>query len=203
MSDKHSQFDPRYAWLISQGTNSPWAYQEQYFAPAECELIISLGQRLASINATLGAERTVNTAIRRTTVSFFDPDSADTAWLFRRVERAVWQINQQFWNFGLHYLECLQFAQYHEPGDFYSAHMDMRTHPREQRKLGISVQLTADTDYQGNDLEFLNYGDNWSTAPRSQGSIVVFPSYQVHRVTALVSGCRHSLVAWAVGPSFK
>ena len=34
------------------------------------------------------------------------------------------------------------------------------------------------------------------------GSIVVFPSWQYHRVTAVTKVIRYSLVAWAVGPPF-
>lgn len=197
------QPDPKYAWPIRTGTDSPWAYQLAYFTRAECELISSQANKLQSIQATLGAERTVDASVRQTTVSFFDPQDPETAWLFQRLESVIRRINLDFWQFDIRFMECIQYARYDPVGDFYCAHMDMRPDPDSQRKLGISVQLSADEDYQGGDLRLLRYGNLWDTAPRDQGSIVVFPGYQVHEVTPVTAGTRHSLVSWAVGPSFK
>ena len=36
-----------------------------------------------------------------------------------------------------------------------------------------------------------------------QGSIIVFPSYQLHQVTEITEGTRYSLVCWAEGPRWR
>ena len=37
----------------------------------------------------------------------------------------------------------------------------------------------------------------------SQGTVIVFDSRDWHRVSPMISGVRHSIVCWTVGPNFK
>ena len=41
------------------------------------------------------------------------------------------------------------------------------------------------------------------TAPKERGTVIAFPSYQLHRVTPVTAGIRKSLVAWVLGPDFR
>jgi PKHD-type hydroxylase len=38
---------------------------------------------------------------------------------------------------------------------------------------------------------------------KSQGSLVVFPSYAIHEVKPVEKGTRYSLVTWVTGKQFK
>lgn len=205
MSEYKNLFNQQFSWSLSQPNNSAWAFSESYFSPLESRQIIEQGLMLPSFEATIntGETRNVNESIRRNRVSFFDANRHESHWLFQRVQGIVWSLNQQFFNFSIHYLECLQFTQYNQVGDFYTAHMDMRPNAQEQRKLSISIQLSDPDHYLGSNLELLRCGDEWDVAPRAQGTVVIFPSYHIHRVTELLSGTRYSLVAWVIGPSFK
>jgi PKHD-type hydroxylase len=41
------------------------------------------------------------------------------------------------------------------------------------------------------------------TANKSRGTVTMFPSYLLHRVTPVTSGERYSLTIWAHGPAFR
>lgn len=40
-------------------------------------------------------------------------------------------------------------------------------------------------------------------APRDKGTVIIFPSYILHRVTPVTKGVRKSLAVWISGPRFK
>lgn len=193
----------RYARVLNPATTSPWAYHINYFTQQECAHIIQLGLQLPVVEGNLGENRNIDRNIRVSTVSFFDSTSAETSWIFDKVQSAVDTFNRQFWRFDLKYIECLQFSRYENPGDFYTSHMDMYYATDEVRKLSLSVQLSDPGSYQGSDLMMFGSGENYSCAPREQGTIIMFPSYHVHKVTALESGTRYSLVSWVIGEPFK
>jgi PKHD-type hydroxylase len=195
-------FDRNYVWPIRNGTDSPWAYQENYFSADDCAKIIELGQAIPAVAANLGNQRQINQSVRSTTVGFFNPQDIHSQWIFQRLQSAITVINRDFWNFELNFIECLQFSKY-QLGDFYTAHMDLQHDRLEQRKLSVSVQLSDPTGYQGGDLRMFRHSDQWDMVPRSQGTLVVFPSYQVHEVTAVEFGQRYSLVAWVAGPPYR
>lgn len=108
------------------------------------------------------------------------------------------------WNYDITGMEDVQIGKYQESGH-YCWHADIGP-PCEQnfqRKLSCSVQLSDENTYEGGDLIFQDAGGDKYTAPRKQGSIVVFPSTLRHKVTPVTSGTRFSAVAWMRGPAFK
>ena len=70
------------------------------------------------------------------------------------------------------------------------------------RKLTVIIQLTDPETYEGADLE-LQLAHDYTPMTRAQGSMIVFPSFILHRVKPLISGERHSLVSWVCGAPFK
>ena len=64
----------------------------------------------------------------------------------------------------------------------------------QNRLLSASVQLIAGDAYTGGALQVFT-----ANATRKQGSAVIFPSYQLHRVYPVQSGERFALVAWMRG----
>ena len=106
----------------------------------------------------------------------------------------VREANKQCFGFELTgFGEDAQVSTYH-PGDHYDWHVDVgRQQP--WRKVSVSIQLSADDAYSGGDLE-LQYGRVPKKMPREQGTVVVFPSFLLHRITPVTSGTRQS---WLCG----
>ena len=108
------------------------------------------------------------------------------------------------------FTEDLQFTEYDGAGAFYTWHQDGLDGALAVRKLSMVVQLSDPDDYVGGELEFFALdGDESATASdrrvamRTQGTVVVFPSFEYHRVAPLRSGVRRSLVCWVGGPAFR
>lgn len=96
--------------------------------------------------------------------------------------------------------EPLQFSRY-ESGKYYNNHIDFTLNPNtfsHTRKLSLSLQLSNEDDYVGGDL-ILAMPDGEVKISRKKGTIVVFDSRIIHRVTTVESGTRYSLVKWVHG----
>lgn len=195
--------DRNHTWELKTSNSVPYAYHSGYFTAEECERIIETGLRYASMESFLGDTGSVDNNIRRNLVSFFANSDPGAQWIYQRCADAVNSFNQQFWNFELDFIETLQFTRYDRPGDFYTNHMDMSFGRRETRKLSFSVQLSDPDTYTGSDLLFLRCGHEYYDPVRTQGTVTMFPSFQIHQVTPLVSGTRYSLVGWVIGPPFR
>jgi PKHD-type hydroxylase len=57
-------------------------------------------------------------------------------------------------------------------------------------------------DYDGGDLQFFS-GPEITSVSKQRGTLVLFPTFMIHRVTPVNSGVRKSLVSWVSGPHFK
>ena len=65
----------------------------------------------------------------------------------------------------------------------------------------MSIQLSDGDDYEGGDFEMR--GSTTPEGQRDRGSVIIFPSYLVHRVTPVSAGTRRSLVTWIEGPRWR
>lgn len=105
----------------------------------------------------------------------------------------------RIWNYNIHRLEKVQLSQY-QIGGHYDWHMDSKDPVNnEQRKLSISILLNDDFEGGGLEIES-NKGEN---VLKSQGDIVVFPSFLQHKVLPVTDGTRYTAVSWAYGPTFR
>ena len=91
--------------------------------------------------------------------------------------------------------------RYRHGGDHYDWHVDIGHEVNGSRKLSFTLQLSASSDYDGGDLEFLNASYD-REALRQPGTIAVFPAYFAHRVTPVTRGERLALVGWMHGDSY-
>ena len=66
--------------------------------------------------------------------------------------------------------------------------------PPKVRILSFTVQLSDPAEYEGGELQI-----GLQNMTRTRGSAVVFPSYQLHRVSPVTEGRRASLVGWVMG----
>ena len=64
------------------------------------------------------------------------------------------------------------------------------------------VQLTDPEEYEGGELELCLGGEPF-VVPKEQGTLITFPSYNLHRVRPTIEGTRHSLVGWVTGRPFR
>lgn len=105
----------------------------------------------------------------------------------------------EIWNYFVHRMEKPQLARY-QVGGHYNWHMDSKAPINdEQRKLSIVILLN--NDFEGGGLELESHrGEN---VLKSQGDIVVFPSFLQHRVNPVTDGTRYTAVSWAYGPTFR
>lgn len=113
------------------------------------------------------------------------------------------EANRMEYGFYIDHLPPAQFSQYRE-GDFYNWHHDIDwcSSLHYDRKLSMTIQLSDENDYEGGDLEFLEW-QHPIKGIRTRGSVIVFPSYLTHRVTKITDGCRESLTNWIEGPRFR
>ena len=112
------------------------------------------------------------------------------------------EANRNAFGFDIDYIPNAQYSEYSE-GSYYNWHhdIDWGANIPYDRKLSIGIQLSDPKDYEGGQFEFQSI-----ESPKTfykQGSVLVFPSYLVHRVTKITKGTRRSLVNWIEGPRWK
>lgn len=112
--------------------------------------------------------------------------------------------NREFWEYDLTYLSGIQVTSY-DVGDHYDWHSDygMPKDPGHTRKLSATLLVTDPSEYEGGDLEFIDYHGKNLIAPRTTGTMIIFDSRIPHRVTPVTKGKRISLVAWMLGPKLR
>ncbi len=171
------------------------------FSPAECSRIVAQGgeTREAGIKDEGGA--TAHSGYRDSRVSWIRP-GPETNWLFSRMLDFVRHANEA--HFGIEiagFTEPLQLAEY-GPAQHYDWHLDIGNGPISVRKLSFIAQLTDPADYEGGAVEIFSAREPHAM-PRAQGSVILFPSYILHRVAPVSRGMRRSLVGWIGGPHFR
>jgi PKHD-type hydroxylase len=167
------------------------------FTVDECERIIELGNAQPNMGGMVEDHR--REEYRAGKVAWIGPQ-AGTAWLYHKLAVLFSEVNAYF-NFELlGLLDPLQFTVYGS-GHHFDWHIDVGGGAASLRKLSMTVQLTDGARYEGGDLQF--HDDTGRPQRRGIGTATVFPSFIAHRVTPVTAGVRHSLVAWACGPSFR
>lgn len=145
-----------------------------------------------------------DSSIRSSIVKWI-PQNDQWSWLYDKMINMASIANTALWNFDLHTApEQIQFTEYHaSQGGHYGWHQDIGPGMLSLRKVSITVQLSGPEDYQGGDLQIWQGGDSPIDAPKGKGTVVIFPSYMMHRVTKVTSGVRRSLVLWVGGEHYR
>lgn len=169
-------------------------------SPEECETVIGMSATVDKTHSSIvWGDHEEN--VRDTDLFFLHPNDSNN-WLFERIAGAVGEINKTIFEFDLDgSIHGFQLGRY-GVGQGYDWHADLGAlAPR--RKLSVSIQLTAPSKYEGGSLEFFRTETQSAHGWSELGSMTVFPSWLLHRVSRVSQGERWSLVTWLEGSPFR
>ena len=186
---------------LNDYSDSCWA--EGYFSLEEVRLLNEMYDRSQNKKqAEVSGEGYVKEDLRKSTVGFLEPTDPESRPFIDKLAHLAIQTNAQRYRFDLMgFYEPIQIAEYGK-GDFFDWHTDFSIGPASTRKLSLSVQLSDGSDYEGGDLQFM-INTETQNAPRTPGTVVIFPSFIMHRVTPITSGKRRSMVGWVTGVPYR
>lgn len=178
-------------WEGELSPNECQSFIDKYFLPAHPEVGV--------IDSDVNRPGIHNEEIRKSSIVWVHP-GAD---LFDLVFTYIKEANKKVWNYDISGMESVQLGKYSD-GGHYEWHVDSDEVSPDgyERKLSCSIQLSNEDSYVGGDLMFKIPMAEY-TAPRKQGTIVVFPSALWHKVTPVTEGTRFSAVSWMRGLAFK
>jgi PKHD-type hydroxylase len=189
------------SWNLAVDQVQHWAFFPEAFTNDQCDELVEYCNKQDLTEGAVGYSLNKE-QIRKSRIAFIPPTEFMVPY-YQRLSAIVLSLNEQFFKFDLHgFGEHLQFTEYVAPSGKYDSHID-RAYGIEVRKLSITIQLTDEDTYEGGDLELIPQIENPLKMPRKRGTLIAFPSYQLHRVTPVTSGTRNSLVGWINGKQFK
>jgi PKHD-type hydroxylase len=198
--DYKKPFAENISWPFFLDCVSDYVCYEDLFSYEEAESIINHAKTFEFNKAKI-AKQDEDLQIRDNEITFLGPHGIE--WAFQKLAKVSHEINQKLFKFDTFgFIEGLQFTQYTAPKEHYSSHTD-KIFGAQVRKLSVVIQLTDENEYEGCDLELI-FGEDKDTKkmPRKKGTLIMFPSYVLHRVTPITKGQRHSLVGWITGKPF-
>lgn len=138
----------------------------------------------------------------------------ENSWVFNKFNQIVYNINEEYYGFDLYGYDTFQYTVYDGMNQgHYDWHSDLlygidlgdTLHSSITRKLTMVMLLNEpDVDFTGGEFQ-LNVGreSEAATINMKKGSVILFPSFVLHRVKPVLSGVRKSLVIWVEGPKFR
>lgn len=179
---------------------SQYIYFENLFSDEECEKIVGFHKELPE---SIGKVGSLNNGFipekRRSKIHWINWEQS-TDWIFAKMAPSIFKGNHHWWNFHLSAMsEPLQLTHY---SDKDKGHYDWH----EDSALGgvlstrkLSCVILLNDNFEGGDFELVHSG---AVPELKKGTMVVFPSFILHRVTPVTRGERWSLVSWVSGPPF-
>tara|TARA_R100001244_G_scaffold105562_2_gene78317 strand:+ start:4023 stop:4610 length:588 start_codon:yes stop_codon:yes gene_type:complete len=179
-----------------------FSFQRKVFTKKECEHIVKLGKKEGLGKAFVGNKNKLNNKQRKGKISWIHPIKSNT-WMFERITYYLNELNKKYFKFELDgFLEGFQFTNYKNK-EFYDWHIDRGFNSTYARKLSLTIQLTDPTEYRGADLVLSESTEETVINEKEQGTLIVFPSFTMHKITPIIKGERNSLVGWCSGSNFK
>jgi PKHD-type hydroxylase len=178
-----------------------YIYYTGLFLPHEIDRILNFWEEDKTIKATLSGEDKYDDELRKSSVMFID-NTPENDWIYNKLANlAIHCNNERYWFDLLGFHQELQLTRYSK-GDFFDWHLDFGAGDISARKLSMTIQLSHADAYEGGDLQFM-VNNKIVDAPREKGTIVIFPSFIMHRVSPITKGTRQSIVGWVSGPPYK
>jgi len=143
---------------------------------------------------------TIDTSKRRSKI-YWLPKTDEFLDIYKTFHELIGRCNNEFYQFKLTEItEHIQYTVYNsEDQGYYDWHIDMGP-DKARRKLSLVCQLSDPSEYEGGELQ-INTG-HVMIPEKDKGTVILFPSYLLHRVTPVTKGTRRSLVLWIEGPAF-
>lgn len=180
-----------------------WYWFEHGFSIDEINKVHQLAEKFRWEDAVVLGSDSPKEEIRKSRIKWLMNTDRDAKWLYDKLLELVRISNSELWNFDLISSgESVQYTEYNEGGGHYGYHADIGQGSASHRKVSLVVQLSDPKDYEGGDFEILR-GMNPEPLPKTQGAVILFPSYILHRVTPVTKGTRRSLVLWVGGSAFR
>ena len=119
----------------------------------------------------------------------------------------VQKVNAAHFGFDIWNMADIQYTVYRADNEgHYDWHTDdqVSTGPNRvsARKISMTIQLSDPSEYEGGDFQFYRLTD-MPEELKEKGTVLLFPSSHLHRVTPVTKGVRKSLVAWFDGPNWR
>jgi PKHD-type hydroxylase len=173
------------------------------FTREECDNIIALANGDYSQKAGVGTDQAGRVALEvRNVNKYIIEYTKENEWIFDKIARAVATANAEYYKYEImgitHGIELLHYEGTEQ--GHYDWHTDTGHGGSSTRKISVSVQLTDSDKYEGGNLE-VNCNGQVQQGVKEKGSISLFPSYALHRVSPVTSGERWVLVIWIHGSS--
>ena len=113
-------------------------------------------------------------------------------------------VNEKYYEYDLKDIFEFQLIKYFVGGN-YNWDCDYGEAPvrGSVRKLSMSVHLTDPKEYEGGELNLINYSNYPIMVNNNLGSTIVFDSRIPHKVWPITWGTRIALVGWANGPKLR
>lgn len=168
---------------------------DKFASNETCKEIISLSKVLKEESGMQAAE-----ASKRISEIYWLPWSTDPGidGLYQNLGGGITKANDDCWGFHLGgFLEPLQLTHYtSEKKGHYDWHSD-RADKGIMMNRKISGTLLLNDNFDGGEFELFDVKE---TPELQRGSLLLFPSYHIHRVKPVTGGERWSLVMWVTGP---
>lgn len=199
---------------VSKYHNPRIIQAKSLFSKEECERIIQLAKEQGLSSAVVvnpdkdknGVKKVQVGKIqnrRSRTTGLYRGAEGNFSWVYSRILHAVNHNNDQFWNeripqnFYSDLMENIQFGMY-EASDLghYNWHSDVGVVGKiAKRRLSAVLMLSPRDTYEGGMFQ-IRTTDEEIDVILEQGSLAIFPSYVLHRVTETTGGVRYSLASW-------
>lgn len=167
--------------------------------PQQCQQIIDLPRKSSSqgtVTREDGIPR-VDTSARRVMSHLFAP-SPEKELIGAMLNQIFSSCNQDYFQFKLSIITEPLLLEY-GPDGFYDWHLDLGPGLHSTRKLSCVILLSDPKDYEGGRLQLIKAENE---LPNEQGTVIVFPSFLLHRVAPVLSGTRWTIAVWAIGEPF-
>ena len=128
----------------------------------------------------------------------------DNSVLYKIGKKIFLDVNEKYYEYDLRDIFEFQLIKYYVGGN-YNWHCDYGVSPvrGSVRKLSMSIHLTDPKEYEGGELNLINYSNYPIMVNNNLGSIIVFDSKVPHKVWPVTWGRRIALVGWANGPKLR
>lgn len=179
---------------------SNYYYYTNVLTDEEIVKLKEIGESLHKEKGTV-TDQGNETSARISEVSWIN-SSPESLWLYEKISELIINANDVMWQFDLSgYHDSFQYTTYHGGGGHYDWHTDVGP-KMANRKISCVLQLSNPEDYTGGELQ-INGGNGIVDAPKDFNTLIIFPSFVLHRVTPVLTGTRKSLVTWVAGPTLK